>query len=112
MEASPNVSPRDSSRRVTEVAEPPWEPLTQEELYGIDSENKKPNLKAVFIFVIFFFSHFHQLHRHLNAGGKLSLEHAYEIIKGATDIMTEEENCLDLWSPFVVVGDIHGQYQV
>jgi hypothetical protein len=38
---------RDSTRVIKEVVEPPWEPLTQEELYGSDSENNKPNLKEV-----------------------------------------------------------------
>jgi serine/threonine-protein phosphatase 2B catalytic subunit len=52
------------------------------------------------------------LHRHLRLGGKLKLDHALKIVKDATDIMKEEENCLDLWAPFVVIGDIHGQYQV
>lgn len=89
------VKMSQQDRKVRTVEPPPWFPLTDAQLFT-DSNTDKINIDV--------------LRQFLKKGGKLSLDHVSKIIKKSTSIMMQEQNCLELYGSFIVIGDIHGQY--
>ena len=54
----------------------------------------------------------HQIHDHLFKCGLFEKALLQKLVKDTAEVFRQEQNCLDLWGPFTVVGDIHGQYHV